>query len=511
MSKVRGAVFLLDVKRRRFVLASLMVAMFLSAMEGTIVSTAMPTIIGDLGGFSLFAWVFSLFLLAQVVTIPIYGKLADVFGRKRVFTFGIVIFLIGSLLCGLSRSMIVLIVSRAVQGIGAGAVQSIATTIVGDIYTLEERARVQGYISSVWALASVVGPALGGLIVQTVGWSWVFWINLPVGVLAMVGVGVFHHEIRTIKQHAIDWSGSLLIMIGTSALILALVEGGVAWSWTSVPILVSLAVFIVFTALFLLRERAAKEPILPLGLLKRPIIMYGNLLSLIVGGVTYGISSFTPTFAQGVLGTSSIVAGLTISTLSLGWPIASSLSGSLIIRRGFRFTAVLGMVVIVAATVLYAAMVNPALSPFALAGASTVFGFGLGFASTSSLIAVQTAVDYSQRGVATGANMFARTLGSSLFVAVLSSVMNGEILRQLKLASENPQFAATLGRLGGHLNVTNTLLNENARQRLSPGVLHILRGALTSGVDHAFWWLLAIAAAGLVFAWLMPKNITNPS
>ena len=504
---VRSEVSLLDVKRRRYILASLMVAMFLSAMEGTIVATAMPTIIGDLGGFSLFAWVFSLFLLTQVATIPIYGRLADVYGRKRVFTVGIIIFLFGSLLCGLSHTMVMLIASRAVQGIGAGAVQPIATTIVGDIYTLEERARIQGYISSVWALASVIGPSLGGLIVQTIGWSWVFWINLPIGLLAMLGVEVFHHERRMVKQHSIDWIGSLLLMVGTSALILALVEGGVNWAWSSAPILVSLCAFVVFAWLFILRERMAKEPILPLGLMKRPTIGYANLLSLITGGVTYGISSFTPTFAQGVLGTSSFVAGLTIATLSIGWPIAATFSGAIIIRRGYRFTAVLGMTVIVAATVLYASIISPALSPWALAAATTLFGFGLGFASNASLLAVQTSVNYTQRGVATGANMFARTLGSSLFVAALSSVMNSEILKQLKAAADQPLLRRQLNQLGSHLEVTNTLLNVTARQHLTPGLLRFLARALTAGVDRAYWWLLAITVLGFLFAWLMPKGI----
>ncbi len=500
---------MLDARRRRFILASLMLAMFLSAMEGTIVATAMPTIIGDLGGFSLFAWVFSLFLLAQVATIPIYGRLADVYGRKRVFTVGIIIFLVGSLLCGLSHSMIMLIISRAVQGIGAGAVQPIATTIVGDIYSLEERARVQGYISSVWALASVIGPSLGGLIVDTVGWAWVFWINVPIGILATLGVEIFHHEHRTSRKHSIDWLGSFILMVGTSALILALVQGGVAWAWTSWPIIVSIAVFVVFTILFILRERVAKEPILPLRLMKQPTIGFANLLSLIIGGVTYGISSFTPTFAQGVLGTSSFVAGLTIATLSIGWPIAATFSGKIIIGRGYRFTAVLGMIIIVFATVVYASIINPSISPWALAAATTLFGFGLGFASNASLLAVQTSVTYMQRGVATGANMFARTLGSSLFVAVLSSVMNSEILHQFTLAAKNPTLSQQLGKLGGHLEVTNTLLNVSTRSHLAPSVLHFLGNALTFGIDHAYWWLLVITVIGLVFAWMMPKGIPS--
>ncbi len=486
------------------VLGSLLVAMFLSAMEGTIVATAMPTIIGDLGGFALFAWVFSLFLLAQVATIPVYGRLSDVIGRKRVFAIGVMIFLVGSLLCGASKSMGFLIISRVIQGVGAGAVLPVASTIVGDIYSLQERARVQGYISSAWALASVVGPTLGGLIVQTIGWSWIFWINIPIGLLALIGLWVFHQEILTKKKHAIDWLGSLTLVIGTSSLILALVQGGVVWAWNSPPSYLSFAGFAVFAALFIWRESRAKEPILPLDLMKRRSIAVANLIALVAGGITYGITSFTPTFAQGVLGVSSIAAGLIIATLSIGWPVAATLSGPVIIRRGYRFTSLISLFITLAATLLFALFLKPGVNPWALAGVTTVFGFGLGGATTTSLLAVQTVVPYAQRGVSTGANMFARTLGSALWVAILGSVMNSVI------ASRLAALHRVLGgaqKSGQPLDITNVLLDPAQRLRLGAAPLRALVHTLAAGIDHAFWWVFATAAIGVALGFLMPRGI----
>lgn len=493
----------MDIRRRRFVLASLLVAMFLSAMEGTIVATAMPTIIGDLGGFALFAWVFSLFLLAQVASIPIYGRLSDVWGRKRVFSIGILIFLLGSLLCGFSHSMTMLIISRAVQGMGAGAVQPVASTIVGDIYPLRERARVQGYISSVWALASIVGPTLGGFIVQTIGWPWIFWINVPIGFVTWLGIYMFHREEITHKKHAIDYIGSLTLVIGTAALILGLVQGGVVWAWTSWQSIVAFVVFILFTALFIARQKVAPEPILPLYLLTERNVALANGIALIIGGITYGISSFTPTFAQGVLGTSAVVAGLTIASLSVGWPIAASLSGKLILSRGYRFSFMLGLIVTFGATVLYPFLLTPNSSPWWLALGTALFGFGLGLSSTTSLLLVQTAVPYEQRGVSTGVNMFARTLGSSLWVAVLGSVMDSVIANHIRMKDG----------LGVHhpvtLDVTNVLLDPSARVKLGSSQLHFLTHALAAGIDQAFWFVCATALIGVVLTVFVSSKIPH--
>ncbi|WP_370314215.1 MFS transporter [Guptibacillus hwajinpoensis] len=235
---------------RPFVLGAIIIGMFMAAIEGTIVSTAMPGIVSDLGGFSTFSWVFSAYLLMSAITVLIFGKLSDLFGRKPIYSIGIVIFLIGSLLCGFAESMEALILFRLIQGIGAGAVQPIALTIVGDMYSMEERAKIQGYLASVWGISAIAGPALGGIFVQYIDWSWVFWMNIPLGVLSLVGVVLLLHESIDKERKSIDYSGAILLLVSISALMIVLIEGGVHWKWTSLPIITLLSTSFVAMTIF---------------------------------------------------------------------------------------------------------------------------------------------------------------------------------------------------------------------------------------------------------------------
>ena len=274
----------------KLVLISIILAMFIAAIEGTIVATAIPSIVADLGGFSLFSWVFSSFLLAQAVTIPIYGKLADLYGRKPIFTFGILVFLTGSVLCGFAKTMNMLILFRLIQGLGAGAVQPIATTIVGDIFTMTERARIQGYISSVWGISSILGPGLGALFVQYISWSWIFWVNIPIGVFAICGIWFFMGETVHKQEHTIDYIGSALIFISISALMVVFIQAGTVWAWSSAPVLLLSGVCLVGIYLFIRQEKRAAEPIMPLEIWKDSLIVVSNLATLTTGVVLIGVS-----------------------------------------------------------------------------------------------------------------------------------------------------------------------------------------------------------------------------
>ncbi|MDI3257611.1 MAG: MDR family MFS transporter [Kyrpidia sp.] len=490
---------------RKWVTVCLMAAMFLSAMEATIVATAMPTIAGKLGGFSQFTWVFSIFLLTQAASIPIYGKLADLYGRKPVFAAGTGLFIIGSALCGFARSMPMLIAFRAVQGLGAGAVQPIATTIIGDLYPGPERAKVQGLLSSMWAIAAIVGPALGGLLVQTIGWPWIFELNVPLGILTIAGIVLFLHERVQRKQHRIDYGGAATLFIAVTALLTALLQGGVAWPWNSPKILGLFAVFLVFLALFLWIQTKAEEPMLPLTLLRRPVIAAANLCALITGGIMLGASSFLPTFAQGVLGTSAILAGGTIVTVSIGWPIASTLSGRLIWRWGYRALEVAGLLFCTLSGALYLT-ITPDTPPWYLAGCSLILGVGLGLASTTQIVAIQTSVPWQQRGIATGSNMFARILGSTLGVAAMGTVVNSALSRLLSATPLAHKYQTS-----DPVAMTNLLLDPARRALLPPGDLTVLTGALARSIHLTFWVLLAAGLVGTAVSVGMPGGVPKPA
>jgi len=407
-------------RHRSWVLAATILAMFMVAVEGTIVATAMPTIVAELGGFHLFSWVFAIFLLTQAVTIPVYGKLADTIGRKPVFYAGACLFLLGSALAGFSQSMHQLIAFRALQGLGGGAVQPIAITIIGDIYTPEERARIQGYLSSVWGISAVIGPALGAFFVETLHWQWVFWINLPIGAAAIALLAAFLKESVQHRQHRIDYLGSALLMAGTSALMLALIQGGTLGG----PALAALlALAAACLAGFFVQERRAEEPTMQLKLWRQRIIATGNLGALVTGALMIGVASTLPTYVQGVMGRGAAVAGFVLAAMSIGWPIGSTAGGRLMVRTSYRYTGLLGAAGLLAGSALLAAL-HPPLGPLWAAAGTALIGLGMGFCTTTYLVAIQTSVGWSQRGVATSSNMFMRMVGSAMGAALFGSVLN---------------------------------------------------------------------------------------
>ncbi|MDZ4046016.1 MAG: MFS transporter, partial [Rhodoglobus sp.] len=305
------------------ILASLMVTTGLVAIDATVLATAVPTIVDELGGFSQFPWLFSVYLLAQAVTEPIYAKLSDLFGRKPIILIGIGLFLLGSILCGFAWSMPALIAFRALQGLGAGAVQPMSITILGDIYSLAERARVQGYVASVWAVSSVVGPGLGGLFAQFDAWRWVFFINIPLCLLSgWMLVRHFHEKVER-RSHRIDYLGAGLLAVSMTLLILAVLEGGQAWAWNSWQSIGAFGVGGALLVAFVLVERRASEPILPLWVFTRPLLLTTTIVSLGVGALIIGLTSYVPTYLEGSLGVMPLIAGLALAALTLGWPMSA--------------------------------------------------------------------------------------------------------------------------------------------------------------------------------------------
>ncbi len=406
------------------ILIALMVTSFLVAMETTVLSTAVPSVVDDLGGFEEFPWLFSVYLLAQAVTVPIYSKLADMFGRKPVILIGIGLFLVGSILSGFAPNMLALIIFRAVQGLGAGAVLPIAITIAGDIYTVEERAKAQGYLASMWGIAAVIGPTVGGLFAQFDAWRGIFFINIPLCLLAGGMLLRNYHESVERRPHRIDYAGAALLTAALTLLLLAVLEGGQAWAWDS-PL--SVALFVVggvLLAVFVLVERRAAEPIIPLWVFSRRLVLVVTLVGLGIGATLTGLTSYVPVYLQGALGVSPLVAGFALATLTIGWPIAATFSGRIYLRIGFRNTMLIGMVLTLFGTVLLAAFAF-APSVILVALASFVVGLGLGLVATPSLIFAQSSVEWNERGVVTGLNMFARSVGSAVGIAIFGAIANG--------------------------------------------------------------------------------------
>ncbi len=405
------------------ILVALMVTTGLVAIDSTILATAVPTITRDIGGFSQFPWLFSIYLLAQAVSVPVYAKLSDVVGRKPIILIGIGLFLLGSILCGFAWSMPALIAFRVVQGLGAGAVQPMAITIAGDIYTVAERAKTQGYLASVWAISSVVGPTLGGVFSQFLSWRWIFFVNVPLCVVAIVLlVRVFDEKIER-RKHSVDYLGAVLLTGALSLLILAVLEGGQAWAWNSVQSIGAFVIGGLLLVAFIFAERRAAEPILPLWVFSRRLLLTTALVSVGVGAILIGLTSYVPTYLEGALGTTPIVAGLTLAVLTIGWPISASLSGRLYLRIGFRTTALIGMsLVVLGAVILAAFTMTPMVAVVAIS--CFLIGLGLGLVATPSLIAAQSSVEWNERGVVTGTNLFARSIGSAVGVAIFGAVAN---------------------------------------------------------------------------------------
>jgi EmrB/QacA subfamily drug resistance transporter len=483
--------------KRPFVLATVMLAMFMGAVEGTIVSTAMPAIVGDLGGFALYSWVFSAYLLMNAVTVLIYGKLSDLFGRKPILTFGIIVFLIGSVLCGTAESMEMLILFRLIQGIGAGAVMPIATTIVGDIYTKEERAKVQGYLSSVWGISAVSGPALGGLLVEYVSWRYVFWINVPLGILAIAGLWLYLHESVEKKKHEIDYPGAFLLTVAISSLMIVLVEAGTNWSWTSPQTLGLISLSIFMFVFFILQEKRAAEPMMPFNIWRERSIFIANMTSLTTGVMLIGISSFLPAFVQGVMERSPIVAGFTLTAMSIGWPIAAAVGGRLLLKIGYRTTSLFGGAALILGSFMFVTL-TPEAGPLWAAAGSFLVGVGMGLTSTAFIVSIQSTVAWQQRGIATAANMFMRNLGNTVGAALLGGILNNSIISYMKRNGAADQDLS--------IDTANVLLNESERMKLSMESKTLLQDALTNALHSVYLVVLVFSVVSLLFILFLPKN-----
>ncbi len=488
-----------DVNPRGLILAALMCTMMLAAMDTTIVSTAIPQIVADLGGFRLFSWLFSIYLLTQTVTIPIYGKLSDMFGRKPVLIVGTLIFLVGSAASSLSWNMVSLIMFRGAQGLGAGAIMATISTLAGDLYSVRERAPVQGWLSSVWGIAAIVGPLLGGAFAEYVSWRWIFLVNLPVGALALALIGTFLHEKFERGDPRIDYLGSVLVLASVGAVIFGLLQGGQAWLWSSWQSITVFATAVVLVAATVWTERRAAQPVMPGWLWRRRILAGSNLAVVGMGLVMMAPSSYLPTFLQSVQGLGPIAAGMVLASMSVGWPMASALSGRLYMRIGFRDAALIGALLIFLASGAFPLMPSPQ-PVWAVVLDQVTLGAGFGLMSTPLLVGVQSVVGWDERGVVTGANMFSRYLGQSLGAALFGAVFNAAV------ASRLAQAPASIAR--GLPKSINDIIRALHDASAGAAAKAYLRHSMDLATRHLFLDMTAVGVLILLVLLAVPRHFS---
>ncbi|HKP53532.1 MAG TPA: MDR family MFS transporter [Chloroflexia bacterium] len=503
---------------RPLIIIALMLATALSALDGTIVSTALPSIVGALGGLPLYSLVVSAFLLTSTTTVPLYGKLADIYGRKPVFMLGSGIFIVGSALCGLAWDMPSLIAFRALQGVGAGAIVPVSLTLVGDLFDMEERARLQGVFSSVWGVSSVIGPLVGGAIVQFADWRWVFFINLPIGIFASWLFFRYLREPHIHVRQKVDWAGGVTLTLGSGLALMALQSGGHGGEWLAPTTLLLWGGAALLLALFVLVERRAAAPVLSLGLLSRPVIAVPCLVGLVSGGVLMGVTAYVPLLAQGGWGSTPIEAGLVIAPLSIGWPLASTLSARLIIRFGYRAMTLTGTILILIGSLLLLTIQAQAVSEnLLLRGLVTlisafIIGAGLGLSTSTMLIAVQSSVGWRERGIATAAVQFFRNMGQAAGAAVLGVILVVTLVpvlateRMQRLVAQLPPEAGKAGA-DPALGPVNSLFDLAVREMLPVET----RAALADALAGSLWWVFfgsaLIALAGALMSTRFPRVV----
>jgi EmrB/QacA subfamily drug resistance transporter len=480
-------------RRRMGVTAGIMVGMFLAALEATVVTTAMPTVVAKLGGIERYSWVFSAYLLTSTVTVPLWGRLSDLYGRKRLYQIGIGLFLVGSVLCGFSGSMWQLIGARAVQGLGAGALVPLALTIIGEIYTLQERARMQGFFSGVWGIASIIGPLLGGFITDTLSWEWVFWINLPVGLVAAAIIGYSLEEPRRTERPVVDYAGAATLMISITLLLFGLVEGGQLWGWSSPATVATFAAAAATLGLFLWIETRTVAPMVPLDLFRDRTFTTTTIVGFFVGTAMFGATSFIPLFIQGVTGASATVAGSALSPLLLAWVLTSVVGGRIMHRVGMRRMVVVGVALLTIGFFLLTRFGRGASITLLMADMA-LMGVGMGLTMLTILIAVQAVVSKERLGIATSLSMFARSIGGAIGVATMGTVLASALasnLAALNLPAVDP----------------NLMMTPESRAAIDPTTLAGLESALAGALHGVFWLGTIVAFAALVASFWLPARL----
>ncbi|OPA76273.1 MFS transporter [Paenibacillus selenitireducens] len=485
---------------------ALLLGLFLSSLDQTIVSTAMPTVSKELGGFSFYSWIFTVYMLASTATMPIYGKLADILGRKKVILSGLSLFLIGSTLCGLAGSMSELIIFRGIQGLGAGALMPISMTIIADIYPIDKRGKFMGLLGAVVAISSVFGPTLGGVIVEQLNWGWIFYVNLLIGIPALLLLAVAMKESKSAEKRSIDWFGAITLSLAIVSILLALVLGGddtgvgTRYAWASPQIVGLLSIGAVLLVLFLWIETKVREPIIPLYLFKIRTIASGNIVGFFMSAGLFGAIVYIPLFVQGVIGVKSSVAGYVLTPLMLSVTITSIVGGRLMSKLSYRAILVPSMALMTIGFFLLS-QITVDTTQTQMVIYMIVAGLGMGAVYPTVGTAAQSAVGSQSRGVATSSSQFFRSIGGTIGVSVLGSLQSQQMSSGLmELQKKVDTFPADLLQ---QFTTPQVLLDSSARASLPPEVLKGLQSVLSDALVHVFLGGMVFVVIGLIASFFM--------